>query len=192
MADARQRLARRHELVVDAQLFLDLLDDGDLVGRVVDHEIARQSDFRRFAPQQPRAQRVEGGQPHAARVLADQRFDALAHFAGRFVGERHRQHLVRLRVAVADEVCDPIRDDASLPRARTGEDEQRSLAVQHGVALFGIEFGEEIHGEGPVIIASVRTSRIGRPEDRKVGGSEGRRIGRPEDRKAGGSEGRRL
>ena len=43
----------------------DLLDDRDLIGRVVDHEIARQPDLRRLAPQQPRAERVERREPDA-------------------------------------------------------------------------------------------------------------------------------
>ena len=146
VADARERLPRRHELVVDAELFLDLLDERDLVGRVVDDEIARQADLRRFAPQQPRAEGVESREPHAPRVVADQRRDALAHLAGGLVGERDRQHVVRLGVPVADEVCDAISDDARLARARAGKDEQRSVTMQNRFTLFRIQFREEVHG----------------------------------------------
>ena len=145
VADSGERLARRDELVVDAQLFLDLLDDGDLVGRVVDHEVARESDLRRLAAQEPRAERMEGRQPHALRVLANESFDPLAHLAGSLVGEGDGQHLVRFRVPVADQVRDPVRDDARLSRACAGQNEQRPRAVQHGFALFGIELGEEVH-----------------------------------------------
>ena len=64
-ADARQRRARLDEAVVDVQLLERLLDDGELIGRVVDDEVARQADRRRLAAQQPGAQRVERRDPHA-------------------------------------------------------------------------------------------------------------------------------
>ena len=44
--------------------FMRLLDDGQLIGRVVDDEVARQPDGGRLAPQQPCAQRVERRDPH--------------------------------------------------------------------------------------------------------------------------------
>ena len=72
------------------------------------------------------------------RVVADQRLDALAHLPCRLVGEGHRQHVVGLGVPVADEVGDPIGDDARLAGAGAGEDEQRSIAMEHGFALFRI------------------------------------------------------
>ena len=89
-------MPRRHELVVDAELALRLLHDRDLIGRVVDDEIARQPDLRRLAPQQPRAQRMERGEPDAAGVAADQRLDALAHLLRGLVREGDREHLIRL------------------------------------------------------------------------------------------------
>jgi hypothetical protein len=148
VADARQGLPRRHELVVDAELLLDLLDERDLIGGVVDDEVARQPDFRRLPPEQPRAERMKGRQPHAFRVSADQRLDALAHLPGGLVGEGDREHVVRLGVAIADEVGDAIRNDARLPRAGAGEDEQRAAQVQDGFALLRVQFVEEIHGAG--------------------------------------------
>ena len=51
VADPGECLPRRDELVVDVELFLDLLDEGDLIGGVVDDEITRQSDLLRFAPE---------------------------------------------------------------------------------------------------------------------------------------------
>ena len=80
-------------------------------------------------------------------VVADQRLDALAHLPRRLVGEGHREHLVRLGVAVADEVRDAVGDDARLAGARAGQDQQRPVAMQHRFALFGIQLGEEVHVE---------------------------------------------
>ena len=125
--------------------FSILLDDGDLVRRVVDDEVAREPDLRRLAPQQPGAESVKRRQPDALPVLANQRLDALAHLARGLVREGHRQHLVGPGMAVADEIGDAIRDDARLPRPGAGEDEQRPIAMKHGFALFGVQLGEEVH-----------------------------------------------
>ena len=122
-----------------------LLDDRELIGRVVDDEVARQADCRRLAAQQARAERVKGRNPHAAAVRAQQGLDALAHFSGGLVRERHRENLVGLGVAVADEIRDPAGDDAGLARPGAREDQQRPLDVKHRGALFGVERCEKIH-----------------------------------------------
>ena len=139
MADARQRRARLNEAVVDLQLLQRLLDDGELVGRIVDDEIARQADRRRLAAQQPRAERVKRRHPHAAAVGAEQRLDARAHLFRGLVREGDGENFVRLGVAVADEVGDAAGDDAGLAGAGAGEDQQRPFDVQNRFALFGIE-----------------------------------------------------
>ena len=114
VADPRQRHARRDQLVVDPELALCLLDDRDLIGRVVNHEITRQPDLRRFPPQQPRAQRVERGEPDPAGIGSDQPLDPLPHLLRRLVGERHRKDLVGPGVPAPDEIGDPIGDDPRL------------------------------------------------------------------------------
>ena len=73
-----------------------LLDHRELVGRVVDDEVARQADVRRLAAQQPRAQRVERRDPHLPAVDAEQRLDARAHLLGGLVGEGDGQDAIRL------------------------------------------------------------------------------------------------
>ena len=45
-----------------------------------------------------------------------------------------------VRVTVADEVRDAVRDDARLARAGAGENQQRPVEVQHRFALLGVEF----------------------------------------------------
>ena len=53
----------------------------------------READGRRLAAQQPRAQRMERRDPHAAAVGAEERFDARAHFLCRLVRERDGENL---------------------------------------------------------------------------------------------------
>ena len=56
--------------------------------------------------------------------------------------------VIRLGVSVANEIGDPIGDDARLARAGAGEDQERSITMEHGLALFGIQFGKEVHVGG--------------------------------------------
>ena len=65
---------------------------------------------------------------------------------GGLVGEGDRQHLVRARVAVADEVGDAVRDDAASSRSPRRRGSAADHPVQHGFALFGVELVEEVHG----------------------------------------------
>ena len=144
VADARQRQPRLQRAVVHAELAQRLLHHRELIGRVVDDEVARQADVRRLAPQQPRAQRVERRDPHLPAVDAEQRLDARPHLLGGLVGEGDGEDAVGLGEPLADEVGDAMRDDARLARARAGEDQQRTFGLENGFLLFGIEAGEEI------------------------------------------------
>ncbi len=139
VADLGQRHPRLHDAVVDLQLFEHLLDERDLIGRVVDDEISRQADGRCFPPQQARAERVKRRDPRADQRRAEQRLDASTHFFRGFVGERDGKNFVVLRVPFGQEVRDALRDDARLARAGARKDEQRAVDVQDGLALFGIE-----------------------------------------------------
>jgi sec-independent protein translocase protein TatA len=49
---------------------------------------------------------------------------------------------------LADQPADPVCDDAGLPRPRSSQDEKRSAAVGHGLALLGVQSGEVNHLEG--------------------------------------------
>ena len=49
-------------------------------------------------------------------------------------------------MAGADQVGDAVGDDARLAGARAGENEQRAVDLQHGLALLGVQFVEEVHG----------------------------------------------
>ena len=146
MADARRAPPSAAAAVVDVQLAHHLLHRRHLVGRVVDDEVARQVDGGRLAPEQARAHRVERRHPRARRRVAEQRRHALLHLLGRLVREGDRDHLAGVRVAGADEVGDAVGDDARLARPGAGEDEQRAVDLQHGLALFGVQFVKEVHG----------------------------------------------
>ena len=137
MADFRQRHAGRHERVVYLQLLEHLLDEGDLVGRVVDDEVARQTDCGGLATQQPGTQCMERGNPGADKRSAQQSFHAGAHFSGGLVGEGDGENLVLLRESLGEEIGDALRDDARLARSRAGEDQQRAVNMEHRLALFG-------------------------------------------------------
>ena len=139
MADFRQRHSRLHEAVVDLQLFEHLLDERHLVGRVVDDEVARQPDGRRFAAEQAGAEGVERRDPRPGERRAQQRLDAGAHFFRSLVRERDGKNFVVLRVAFRQQIADSLRDDAGLTRTGAGKDQERAVDVKDGVALFGIE-----------------------------------------------------
>ena len=61
------------------------------------------------------------------------------HLGGGLVGERDREDLVRLHVALQDEVGDAMGEHARLARAGAGQNEQRSLEVRDRGALRLVE-----------------------------------------------------
>src|SRR5688572_22473247 len=101
---------------------------------------------------------MKGGEPGPAGIGSDQSLDPLPHLLRRLVGERHRQDLVGPGVPAPDEIGDPIGNDARFARASACENEQRPVAVQHGVALFRIQLLEEIHDRVERIKYTVRWS----------------------------------
>ncbi len=103
--------------------------------------------------------------PHALSRRTDERLHALAHFLRRLVGKSDRQHFVRARMAIPDEIGDAERDDSRLSRSRSREDQQRTVTVQDCVALLGVELFQERHwGRVHYIFAvprfAVRSSRF--------------------------------
>src|SRR5438105_2921419 len=88
-----------------------LLDYGELIGGIVDDEIAGEPDGGRLAAEQTGAQRMKGRDPHPAAVRAEQRLDARTHFFGSLVREGDCEDFVGPRMAVADEIGNPARDD---------------------------------------------------------------------------------
>ena len=131
--------ARREALGVDVELLDAALDEADRVLLVVDREAARVAEPLRVGAEHARAGGVEGHHPHRPRAVAHQHLHPLAHLLRGLVGEGDRQDLARPRAPAVDEVRDPVRQHAGLARAGAGEDQQRTLAVQDGLALGLVE-----------------------------------------------------
>jgi hypothetical protein len=68
-----------------------------LVTRVVDRELPAVPKLLGVDPQDAGAERVEGRDPHLARVRPDEQRHPILHLRGRFVGKRDGEYLVRRR-----------------------------------------------------------------------------------------------
>ncbi len=135
VADLRGEGLRRVLLRVQVEVAADQGHQPLRVGRVVDRERRGEAEQLGLAAQDPHAGAVEGGHPHRPGARADQLLDALAHLAGRLVGEGDRQDLAGLHAAGAEQVGDPVGEHPGLAGAGAGHDQQRRAGVQHGLAL---------------------------------------------------------
>jgi hypothetical protein len=91
---------------------------------------------------------VEGAEHHSLRgVLAEQLLDALFHFPRGFVGERHREDLIRTDSLGRDQPGDALGQYPRLPGPGAGEDQNRPCPGCDGFSLGGVEFIEEVHEE---------------------------------------------
>ncbi|HLX36254.1 MAG TPA: hypothetical protein VKR29_00585 [Candidatus Binataceae bacterium] len=68
----------------------------------------------------------------------DQRRNSLAHLGRGLVGERDREDLARVGVALAEQVGDTICDRAGLAGAGPRENQNRAVGREHRGALLGI------------------------------------------------------
>ncbi|GAB3997915.1 hypothetical protein GCM10029992_22250 [Glycomyces albus] len=141
--------ARGLLLGVQAQFLDDLGEQAAGVVGVVDGEARLPAEPVGLAAQDAQARGVEGHDPHGPGAGADEIGDALAHLGGGLVGEGDRQDLAGMDVALGQQVADPVGQDAGLPRARAGDDEQRRSGVLDGLSLRFVEAGHE--GFGSVV-----------------------------------------
>jgi hypothetical protein len=89
---------------------------------------------------------VKRPDPQVARSGADHPLEARLHLAGGLVGEGDGQDTVREDLLPFEEVGDPVREDAGLARACTGEDQHWAVCMLDGFALDVIEkFGLRQH-----------------------------------------------
>ena len=86
-----------------------------------------------------------GDKRHIA--AAEQLGDAFGHFFGRLVGERDRQNVPGAHPLFTNKPGDTIGDNPRLARTGTGQNQQRSFAVQNGLFLRRVEVFEKIHEE---------------------------------------------
>ena len=135
---------RRELLRVEVEVPHAHLDEAPGIGVVVDREGRAVSEHRGVASQHPNARAVEGGHPHpASHPAADEVLDPLLHLVGGLVGERDRQDLVRGHAPVTDEMGDAVGEHPGLARTGTGDDEHGTVGGRDGLALNGIEVGEQ-------------------------------------------------
>ena len=124
----------------ELEILDDALDEGELVGGIIDGKVGAQAGqigLWGVAPQQAGAQGVKRGdrEPARARGLAvEECGDAVSHFSGGLVGEGHGEDLPR-GDADGDEAGDAVCDDPGFAAACGGEYEQRPLGVEHGLSL---------------------------------------------------------
>ncbi len=152
----------------------DLSDRSDLLGFVVDDEVALVAELFDVLAQDADAERMEGAEGWPGRIRfaparrgirgrglgvhavasntgfwtldipRDQFRDALLHFARGLVGEGHAQDVPR-RNAGLDHVGDAKRDDAGLAGAGARKDQHRPLQRLDGKTLLRIERAEVRH-----------------------------------------------
>jgi hypothetical protein len=139
-ADAVEQLIGREFFVVQVELFEDLLDGLKLVGRIEDDEVtAVVGQVVAFAAQDARAGGVEGAHGEAAQVAAEQRFDAVAHFAGGFVGEGDGHDAPGGKAQRLDQVDDAVGEHARFAAARPGEHQHGAGGGRDGRYLSVVE-----------------------------------------------------
>ncbi len=127
-----------------------LLDDGLLIGLVVDGEVAGEAfvaDAEGFdvAAEDAHAEAVEGGDGGLREGgVAEDLFDALAHLFGGLVGEGDGQDVVGGDAAFLNEIGDAVGDDAGFAAAGAGEEKHGAVDGEDSLALLRVHVGEEI------------------------------------------------
>ena len=137
-----RRVAQR-AVSVERQLEQVLSQQDDLLRPAQHRGAIGQPGLEGVLPQQPVAERVERADPRVVVAVRDQPVDALEHLECGAIGERQRQDLGRLGPLLGDQPGDPAGDDRRLAGSRSGDDEERSVAMGHGLALARGQVGEQ-------------------------------------------------
>ena len=148
LRDLRRDPARSESQRIGFVFLEDPFEQRLLVGRVIDGEGGRKSETRSLVAQNPHTRRVEGGNPHPPRFVADEGCDALAHFGRSLVRKGDREDLAGPCLTVFEQQSDASREDGGLSRARSGHDQQRRSAVHNSRPLLCVEPFEERFGVG--------------------------------------------
>ena len=98
--------------------------------------------------QHPGAQGVERAEPEALRGFAEDGGDAFAHLPRRLVGEGDGQDLVGEGAPGQQDMGEAGGQHAGLAGAGAGQDQQRAIDGLDGGALFGVQAGQVVGGEG--------------------------------------------
>ncbi len=146
--DLRVDAARCEALGIALELLEARAHEADLIGLVVDREVRLVAEPLGLAAEDPAAGGMEGENPDRARTRPDSRLDPRAHLGRGLVRERDREDLVRLHADLAEQVGDPVGEDARLARARARDHEQRALGGRHRLPLRVVQVGEVRLGRG--------------------------------------------
>jgi hypothetical protein len=86
---------------------------------------------------------VKRPDPHTGGRTTKEALDAIAHLAGGLIGERDGENRVRVDAMHLDEARDAHRKDTRLARTGAGENEERTIPMEHGFTLCRIQPTEE-------------------------------------------------
>ena len=142
--DAGENRSGRQLLGVQAHAAHGLLDDGLLVGFVVDHEVAGKSLIANaqgfdVPAQNAHAKGVEGGQQGLGQgAVLEQAVDPLRHLRRRLVGKGDGQDGVGRNISYLDEIGDAVGDDPGLAGARPGQNQQWAIHGFDGGTLLRV------------------------------------------------------
>jgi len=134
-----------------------LADDSQLLSLSGDAEARRDADGGAVRAEQRRAEGVkglDGGQRRrrrrpaaaaaaAAAITARGSLEALGHLGRRLLREGEREHRLRVRALLLQQVEDARDDDARLARPRARLHRHQPVAALHHLALLVVEAGEE-------------------------------------------------
>ena len=137
--DDREQDAWRPAPGVQVRRLDHLLHQAQLVVGIEDREVGLEADQLGVAPEQARAQRVEGAEPEALDAVPEQQRDAQDHLARRLVGEGDREDLIRPRPAGHEHVGKARGEHAGLAGAGAREHQERPVACLDRRPLLRIE-----------------------------------------------------
>ena len=138
LADRAVHRAWGEPLGIETEVADDVAGEPLGVGLVVDAERARVAEPVGVGAQDAHAGGMERADPHLVRHRTHQHGDALAHLAGRLVGERDRQDLHGMH-ALVDEVGDAVGEHPGLARTGAGHHQERAAAMHDGIELVGVQ-----------------------------------------------------
>ena len=125
-----------------------ILDQGQLVGPIVDRKIPPVAQSADVLTQDPHTEGVKGGDVGVGGApAAQQALNADPHLLGGLVGEGHRQDSIGPDLLVFNQMGSPVGDDAGLAAPGSRQDQQGAFDGLDGPQLFRIEMGfQSQHG----------------------------------------------